>query len=62
MSTMANKPDDSEARLRDQRDRLIAKCDGGAITPAVFSVIKELEVELGWLQHRNGEVTPRRRK
>jgi hypothetical protein len=59
---MANKSDDQESRLRDQRARLIAQSDSGAESAAVFALIREIEVELGWLQHRNGEVTPRRRK
>jgi hypothetical protein len=34
-----------------------ARHDSGAISPAVFSVIRMIEVELAWRQHR-GEIEP----
>jgi hypothetical protein len=34
-----------------------ARHDSGAVSPAVFSVIRMIETELAWRQHR-GEVEP----
>jgi len=31
---------------------LQARYDGGAVSPAIFGVIKAIETDLGWLQHR----------
>jgi hypothetical protein len=34
-----------------------ARHDNGAVSPAVFAVMRMIEVELSWLEHR-GEVAP----
>jgi len=44
-----------EAALRSALGWIHARYDDGAVSPAVFSVIRMLEVELSWLAHR-GEV------
>ena len=46
---MAN---DLETRLRDERDRLCARYDDGAIPPAVFAALKQIETDIAWLQHK----------
>jgi hypothetical protein len=43
---------DREARLRDQRDQLRARYDGGAVPAAIFAAIKEIETTISWLQHQ----------
>jgi hypothetical protein len=47
--------DDQESRLREQRDLLVARYDGGA-PAAVFSAIRQIEIEISWLQHRGAAV------
>ena len=37
--------------IRAQLSQLLARYDGG-VPPAVFSVIRKLETELSWLEHR----------
>jgi hypothetical protein len=46
-----------EAALRAALAWVRARHDSGAISPAVFAVIRMLEVEIAWLAHR-GEVGP----
>jgi hypothetical protein len=41
----------STACLRDQLSWLRGRYDEGAIAPAIFSVIKKIEVELAWREH-----------
>ena len=43
---------DLEARLHDERGWLLGKYDSGAVSAAVFSVVKQIETDLAWLQHR----------
>jgi hypothetical protein len=31
---------------------LKARYDGGAVAPAVYTIIKAIEVDLGWIEHR----------
>jgi hypothetical protein len=40
-----------EAALRSQLAALRTRYDHGAIPPCIYTVIYEIEVELGWLQH-----------
>ena len=37
--------------LRLERASLLARYDNGALSSAVFAVIKKLEVEIAWRQH-----------
>jgi hypothetical protein len=37
--------------LRLERASLLARYDGGALSSAVFAVIKGLEIEIAWRQH-----------
>jgi hypothetical protein len=46
-----------EAALRAALAWVLAHHDNGAISPAVFSVIRMLETEIAWRQHR-GEDAP----
>jgi hypothetical protein len=46
-----------ERALRDQLALLRARYDHGTIPSAIFAVIREIEVELAWLEHR-GEAAP----
>jgi hypothetical protein len=43
-----------EAELRTMRHTLIARYDSGAMPPVVFVVIRQLETELSWREHRRG--------
>jgi hypothetical protein len=49
-----------EAALRAALAWVRARHDSGAISPAVFSVVRMLETELAWRQHRQhrGEIEP----
>ena len=42
----------SYSDVRTELARLQARYDSGAVPPAVFSVIRKLETELSWLEHR----------
>jgi len=42
----------SSAELRAGLERLRARYDGGAAAPAVFTVIKAIELEIAWIEHR----------
>jgi hypothetical protein len=46
-----------EQALRAGLEWVRARHDSGAISPAVFSVMRMIEVELSWLEHR-GEAAP----
>jgi hypothetical protein len=41
-----------EARLHDERSWLLGKYDSGAVSAAVFAVVRQIETDLAWLQHR----------
>jgi hypothetical protein len=40
------------AELRGELHRLQARYDSGAVEPAIFKVIRQMEIELGWARHR----------
>ena len=40
------------AELRGELHRLQARYDDGAIPAAIFKVVRQLEIELGWARHR----------
>ena len=42
----------SYSDIRTELARLQARYDHGAFPPAIFSVIRKLETELSWLEHR----------
>ena len=42
----------STAALRDERIWLLARHDSGAITPAIFKIVRSLEVDIAWAEHR----------
>jgi hypothetical protein len=41
----------AEQTVRAELRRLQARYDGGAIPPAIFSVVRSLETELAWIEH-----------
>jgi hypothetical protein len=44
--------DDLAAALRMEWQMLRARYDDGAMSPAIYNVIKELETDIAWLEHR----------
>lgn len=42
----------STAALRDERIWLLARHDSGAITPAVFKVVRTIEIDIAWTEYR----------
>jgi hypothetical protein len=48
---------DHEQALRDALGWVRARHDSGALSPATFTVLKMIETELAWRQHR-GEAAP----
>ena len=52
-----NSDPQTEATLRDQLALLRARYDHGAVSSPIFAVIRQIEIELGWLAHR-GEAKP----
>jgi len=46
------KPNRHEHHLRRDLAALKARYDGGAVAPAVYTIIKAIEVDLGWIEHR----------
>ena len=46
-----SKHEKSAQQARSELALLRARYDGGAISPAVFAVIKKLEREIAWLEH-----------
>ena len=42
----------STATLRAERLILVARYDCYSFSPAIFLVVKELETEISWLEHR----------
>jgi hypothetical protein len=57
MATIADKSPDAQAApasssdVRTQLAQLRARHDHGAVSPAVFSVIRKLETEIAWAEH-----------
>jgi hypothetical protein len=47
-----NIPSQPEQDLRAELTALQARYDSGAVSSAVYAVVKAIETELGWLQHR----------
>jgi hypothetical protein len=43
---------DHETRLREQRNQLVSRYDCGAVPDAIFLVIRQIEIEISWLQHK----------
>jgi hypothetical protein len=46
-----------QERIRDLRDQLAAlraRHDSGAVPAATYDVVREIEIEIGWLEHQNG--------
>jgi hypothetical protein len=39
-------------KLRDELSLLIARYDSGAVSPAVYAVIRAIESDIAWLEHR----------
>jgi hypothetical protein len=53
----------SQERIRDLRDQLAAlrgRHDSGAMSAATYDVVREIEIEIGWLEHRAGMEMNRR--
>ena len=42
----------TKQHLQEQLEYLKARYDGGAVSPAMFKVIKELEREIAWCEHQ----------
>jgi hypothetical protein len=43
------------ARLRADLMQLKARYDGGAVSPAMFVIIRNIERELSWAEHDRGQ-------
>jgi hypothetical protein len=41
------------ARLRAELALLVARYDSGAVSPAVYAVIRAIESDIAWLEHRS---------
>jgi hypothetical protein len=41
--------------MRAQLERLRARHDSGAVAPGVYSIIKLIETEVAWSEHRQDE-------
>jgi hypothetical protein len=48
-----------EQRLRQQLEWITARHDSGAMSPAVATTVKAIQVEIEWLQHAKGSVQRR---
>jgi hypothetical protein len=48
---------DHEQALRQALEWVRARHDSGALSPGTFAVVRMLEVEIAWLQHR-GDAVP----
>jgi hypothetical protein len=44
-----------EKRLRDELEWVLVKYDSGAVSDAVFAVVKKLQTDSSWLKHQSGE-------
>jgi hypothetical protein len=44
-----------ERKLRAELEWVRSRHDSGAVSDAVFAVVKELETDLSWLKHQSGE-------
>jgi hypothetical protein len=57
-----------ERQLRDELEWVRGKYDGGGMPPALYSALREIEIEIAWMQHRErlgerpGLLTARRYK
>jgi hypothetical protein len=49
-----------ERRLRAELEWLQTKYDSGAVSDAVFAVVKELETDSSWIESRRAEQEGRR--
>jgi hypothetical protein len=53
----------SQERIRDLRAELAAlraRHDSGAMSAGTYDVVREIEIEIGWLEHRAGMEMNRR--
>jgi hypothetical protein len=41
-------------QLRSELALLVARYDSGAVSPAVYAVIRAIESDIAWLEHRRG--------
>ena len=48
-------PAPSTAALRDERIWLLARHDSGAITPAIFKVVRTIEIDIAWTEYREAQ-------
>jgi hypothetical protein len=44
-----------EKRPRDELERVLAEYDSGAVSDAMFAVVKELETDISWIEWRRAE-------
>jgi len=49
--TVMKKVDQAE-KLRGELSILVARYDSGAVSPAVYAVIRAIESDIAWLEHR----------
>ena len=45
-------PTEIAHRLRQELEQLRARYDAGAVMPGIYNVIRELEIELSWLERQ----------
>jgi hypothetical protein len=59
MPSISDKPPVAQAApssdVRAQLALLQARYDTGAVPPSIFSIIRSLEIELSWIEHRGAE-------
>jgi hypothetical protein len=58
MHTTPSTTTSSTAALRGELEWLRARYDDGTISPAVFAVIREIETDIAWIEHRREWVRP----
>jgi hypothetical protein len=46
----------SSFHLRFELEQLRARYDSGAVSPPVYKVIREIETELAWSEHRRARI------
>jgi hypothetical protein len=56
---MGGRLDAKERRLRAELAWVRARYDYGQMSDATFAAVKQIEVEIGWLQHAKGIVQRR---
>jgi hypothetical protein len=44
-----------QQRFRFELEQLRARYDSGAVSPAVYQVVRKLETEIAWAEHCRGE-------